>query len=366
MQKIERKLDYFFIFKYKAYKNGDGLMTSIFLNELYADIYIQQNQDDPEKLSVKDEHGNSLAHMHPSLATELSMLGVDVNSENNNGDTPLMHCARKGMIIDELVELTSRENLKRIYRDGETILTAYLKSKRTYPEVIEVLCERGADVNKKNAQGKTPLQISLERNEKLRKAIKSGELKNLSEAKKNYSKFDTTYILLEYGADVKNVLVEGLTVLSYKILNAEYGDLEKIKRLIEKPECDLLFGTDKRGNTPLHNIMFCQEIVGDLLVADIIKNVDIDAPNNKGETALHLAIQEKKSPKFVKMLIENKANINIKNNNGKTPMDLAQESGIREYIELLEARIKERICASTSIKKMVKQSRLEGKKNTRT
>ena len=52
--------------------------------------------------------------------------------------------------------------------------------------------------------------------------------------------------------------------------------------------------------------------------------VDINKPDSSGQTALHLAVS-KGMVRMVKLLIENGSRYDIKDENGRTPMDLAKE-----------------------------------------
>lgn len=58
----------------------------------------------------------------------------------------------------------------------------------------------------------------------------------------------------------------------------------------------------------------------------IIKYIDIDSADSKGNTLLHLAAANN-SMILARYLVENKANVNALNNNAKTPLHLAVDTG---------------------------------------
>ena len=60
------------------------------------------------------------------------------------------------------------------------------------------------------------------------------------------------------------------------------------------------------------------------MVKFLIENgADINIKNNNGDTVLHEAVLIKDNLEVVKLLIENGADINIKNNNGDTVLHYA-------------------------------------------
>ena len=56
------------------------------------------------------------------------------------------------------------------------------------------------------------------------------------------------------------------------------------------------------------------------------RGLDINATNTNGDTALHAAISARASPEIVKALVERKANLNVPNKRGQTPLAIAQRS----------------------------------------
>ena len=62
----------------------------------------------------------------------------------------------------------------------------------------------------------------------------------------------------------------------------------------------------------------------------IKSGADINARDKDGSTILHLATQY--SLGLVRFLIENGAQFGVKNNSGKTPLDLAPDNLVKEYL----------------------------------
>ncbi|XP_034413977.1 ankyrin repeat domain-containing protein 22 [Cyclopterus lumpus] len=64
-------------------------------------------------------------------------------------------------------------------------------------------------------------------------------------------------------------------------------------------------------------------------------NVNIDAVDYKGNTALHHVCQ-KKSHRLVPLLLERNADTNVQNNDGETPLDIATRLKFKKIIYMLK------------------------------
>ncbi|MCS7244590.1 MAG: ankyrin repeat domain-containing protein [candidate division WOR-3 bacterium] len=104
------------------------------------------------------------------------------------------------------------------------------------------------------------------------------------------------------------------------------------------------------GCNQIYKNSYSQELIvstskGELSkVKDLIKKgADINSKNEYGKTPLHIAV-ENNYEDIVKVLLENKADVNIKDNNGNTPLHIAVMKG-NEYIikELLKNGANENI-----------------------
>lgn len=84
--------------------------------------------------------------------------------------------------------------------------------------------------------------------------------------------------------------------------------------------------TDNKGCTALHLAVEKNqiEVLDDLLSPDI--GIDVTAKDNKGDTALHYAAQLE-AEGIVEKLLENKASSSVKNNDGYTALDSAAPAG---------------------------------------
>jgi ankyrin repeat protein len=74
-----------------------------------------------------------------------------------------------------------------------------------------------------------------------------------------------------------------------------------------------------------------------LLSLLIEKNSNINTVNNKGDTFLHVACR-KGLFDFAKCLLENGADLDAEDTNGKTPLDLANYSGKEDLVNLITSK----------------------------
>ena len=150
------------------------------------------------------------------------------------------------------------------------------------------------------------------------------------------------------GVDINAKGNYGWTALIYASVN---GSLDIVKNLI-KQGADINAQDDYDGTA----LMYASRRGYFRIIEYLIKNgADVNIKNNKNETALIKVIiscirtfEENKENmikknaalnrclKIVKCLIENSADVNIKNNEGKTALDLAEGNGCKGVVEFLQ------------------------------
>lgn len=174
------------------------------------------------------------------------------------------------------------------------------------------LVARKADVNVVGSDGKTALFIAVGDNDPL-----------------------TVRLLAEYvGADINKNYGEGRTLLAIAAGDGKPALIPILARFGANVN-----SIDDQGNTPL---MLAARLVDQdvaIQVADRLLKLgaNIDAQNKAGETALYRAVQRKKN-KLIEFLVSNGANLAIANNQGQTPIALAQAINDPLIIKALVAR----------------------------
>ena len=123
--------------------------------------------------------------------------------------------------------------------------------------------------------------------------------------------------------------------------------LEAVGKMVNPSFFGLMKGADVNGSqasgwTPLMLASYkgYKEIV-ELLIA---KGADVNARDDNGKTALLEALNpmhrelEKNDKEIAKLLIAKGADVNAKNNNGQTPLMFAANTGCKDIVELLVAK----------------------------
>lgn len=296
---------------------------------------------------------------------------INIHSANLYGATPLLLAARlnNSSVVDALIKAGAKIDAKN--DDGNTVLQS--ANMKWDEDVIDLLISSGADVNNINNAGESVLMSfikgSWDNNEEgkikkykiIKKLIDSGADVNYvaKDSDKLNDAYDEIYritplmslirndntnkyvldLLLENGADVSIKDKNGRTALFAAISSL---DINSAQTLIDKGAN--IKDVDNEGNTLLiylHNSIYAKVVP---MIKFLLKNgLNIDSANNKGETALIKACQQGKDlsemqieficsgsnkQEFITALLDNGANVNIKDNSEKTALDYAEENPI--------------------------------------
>ena len=135
------------------------------------DMYKQQNQ-------FKYEENNRVLFLGMTPLTYLINMGADdnilrkfainkevVEAKDERGFTALQEAVRLNNSDVVKFLLQNDADTQKNYEDGNTILL-YALQENVQPEIIETLIKYGADVNKQNDSGVSPLQLAIKKNDK--------------------------------------------------------------------------------------------------------------------------------------------------------------------------------------------------------
>lgn len=287
--------------------------------------------------------------------------GVEVNSKNDQDETPLHIASASGRTRAIELLLSEGADLEINDRDGMTSLHRAVKKGHTH--TVELLISKGADVNTKNNEGWTPLHT----------AVKEGHIKIIE-------------LILSNGTDVNSIDINGSTPLhiaasknqrgaaelllshnakinikdnecatplywadllgrnemaqflrekgGYRdIIDAiENNDMEEVTEFLNKKVMDK--SIDKDDMSPLKKaIQMKNHECAELLIS---KGASVNRKDKMGETSLHHAVCNG-DQRMLELLISHGAAINAKNSSGQTPLYKAECLGHREAADFLRS-----------------------------
>ncbi len=248
----------------------------------------------PDSVDAKNAEGDTPLHVaadleahFPSMTQVTTLLleeGADPNAKNRNGDSPLHLAVTSRPLVTILLEHGADARARNDF--GETPLHRAAGANK--PMVIRLLLAHEADPNALDNAGETPLHDT-----------------NLWDRKA------AVRILLEAGADPNIADMEGRTILHIVI-------------------------DDGRHNPEPHDLAAKGETIA-LLTSH---GANVNARDKTGQTPLHLVVfrwsdPEKHRLATAKMLLDAKADPGAKNDDGQTPLGMAEEQDAEALVKLL-------------------------------
>lgn len=258
-----------------------------------------------DEVNRKDKDANTAMHYaaasgNAECVKYLISKGGEVNIRNNKGETPLMKAAN----IDVMkVLLDNNANINVRDSNGNTLI----HNTNNHDMFLELI-KHNIDINVKNDHGETPLH-TIENTDTLLELIKRGadinarndrgETPLISAIDSTYSYISRTNVekvklLLEQGANVNDKTENGDTALHIACRKC----LPDVVKLLIQYGADVE-AKDSQGYAPIHYPAFALDAGG----------VSVEPKDNRDEIIGTL-----------KILVENKANINAKTKDGETPL----------------------------------------------
>lgn len=227
--------------------------------------------------------------------------GVKPNVTTNKGQTPLHNLAYSNKDIASLQYFIDKGvSLDQQNEEGNTPLMN--ASYRNSLDVVQLLAEKTKNINVQNKKGRTALTNSLRNNPSvLTYLLQKNADVSIEDAKGNN--------LAYYLASAYNAKKEDEFLLKINLLKEKGFDFTK---------------PQKDGNTLIH----LAADKGNLSLLKFLKrfNINVNAKNKEGQTALQKAVMVAKKPEIVKFLLANGADKTVTTSFDETIYDLAQEN----------------------------------------
>ncbi|AIL65860.1 Ankyrin repeat protein [Rickettsiales bacterium Ac37b] len=248
-------------------------------------------EDDENILHLAAKYG------YDKLIPRIIELGIDQDSIDNKGKTPLHYAAKNGKI--EVVRTLLQHNADVHSQDNKERTPLHYAINK---EIVMILIEHGADVNAEQENGKTPLHYAVLNDNK-----------------------ETVITLIEHGTDVNAEENNGEAPLHYA------RSEETVTALIEGGAN--VYSTTARKETILHTAALYGNIK---VISTFIRHgIDVNSKTDNGRTPLHYAAKNGNVPTIM-ILINNGASINMHDSSGNTSIKIAINNNHQEAVETLK------------------------------
>ena len=258
--------------------------------------------------------------------------GASVHVQDKNGQVPL-HAASHGG-LSGVVALLLKFGADVDAPDNDSMTPLHLVSQRHWGDAPEwtktaqLLLEHGASVHVRDKNGQVPLHAALPRGAS-----------------------DIAALLLKFGADVDAPDNDSMTPLHLvsQPHRGDYTEMTKTAQLLLEHGASVHV-RDKNGQVPLH--LASQHGLSGTVELLLKFRADVDAQDTSNMTPLHLSvssiIQRKNSEIYgfdypdlwsvirtIGLLLEHGANLQMQDDKGETPFQVALRSGEQEVIDAL-------------------------------
>ncbi len=268
--------------------------------------------------------------------------GVAIQAAHSNfpkgGLTALHFAAREGALDAAKAIADAGGNLNVVDPDGITPL--HLAIINAHFDLAAMLVEKGADVNKADRVGRTPLFMAADAN-----SMEWLFSRPVPQASGELSALDIAARLLDKGANINAALTGRPFILHHNATGnrnimeeatpffraATTSDLPMMRLLLDRGADPLR--TTRNGTTALMALAGLNWVeISSLGTEDesiegmtllIARGADVNAVNALGETAVHGAAQ-RGANRVVQFLADKNARLDVKNKEGRTPMDEAR------------------------------------------
>lgn len=284
-------------------------------------------------VDIRDKYGQTALFTAsirglPSVVALLLEYGPSIETTCSKGYTPLMVASSWGShaVVEQLLDAGANASI--LSPAGETLLELaacrHQPQSKSQRSTLELLIARGADINAKGRTDRTPLQTAA-----------------------RYSSLEAAKLLLKAGADPGQRDTGGFPALHIAVLTLEIKLINIL--LSANVDADI---TDSYERSALHIAVSWKDDPGERTVSSDSEHEHnlkagkfafrFDTPNFevtrlKDYTEIRLGhLKWQLATEILKRLLQAKPNLEVRDNDRMTALDIAREKSSSDFVKLLE------------------------------
>ena len=282
--------------------DGDGALhlAAYFNDSLRVFEFLLSKGLDP---NTANKDGEAPLHIAVRGKRPLAVIQIlidnkaNVNLRDDNGATPfLTSSVYSGDIQVPLVLLEAGADPHAVDVDGDGALHLAVWFNDSPLPMLSFLLSKGLDPNTVNKEGKTPLHIAV----------------------LNKKPFTVIQFLADNKANVNLRDEYGATPFLYSAVSLD----ARVPALLLEAGADL-HTVDEQGDGILHHFFISNNESLEFFMFFLEKGANVQAINNKGWSALHIAAAFSEYPEFVSVLVKRGLDVNLSGSDGITPLHAA-------------------------------------------
>ncbi|MBO7244288.1 MAG: ankyrin repeat domain-containing protein [Alphaproteobacteria bacterium] len=282
-----------------------------------------------------------------SLVRQLIEQGADIHLKDRFGQTPLFYAIERGQL--KMVQLLVEQgaDVNELNGAGNSpLMTAVIYER---PKILSYLLEQGADIDLKGLNGNTALMVALDEGDNLMlrqliKAKASIEVENDDHETPLIMALFTANqqalrLLIKQGADIWKENSEGVSAMQEAIENELFEDAALMKKVYEKRlGLSSVVALEKQLEKDMFLLKAIETGNKKAVQTALQKGGDVHLIDEAGEGVLFYCVRHKKTAAF-KLLVEQGADVNMKNKDGQTVLDVILEASLDEKTQKKLAKI---------------------------
>lgn len=269
--------------------------------------------------NIADDNGMTPLYFvtmsRPMLIDALAGRKANLNVRDEDGKTPLHYVLDKPLLVDRLLQNGASPNIAD--NAGKTPFSSMLEDDKLqkYPQVIQFLLAKGADVDAVGSKGETLLHLSarLERQDIFSLVVGRADLSRTDKSGNN------VLHLLAHGAQV-GMIRQVLSRAPERLADRNAAGVTPLGEL-----CDAVYGRHW-ATFPAH--------LEPAIRAMVSSGADIDTRGRSGQTVLHFAVQAGRLD-LASYLLGAGAQPDLGDAKGRAPLHLAIEGKNMGMLDLL-------------------------------